>query len=77
MGFKYLDFLKLIVLVLLDSNKIVSKHLLSRHQSSTSSSGSMNLTPDNKIFEFDQLLEAINLSSESQKDAAVCVVKSK
>ncbi|EFN67872.1 Tripartite motif-containing protein 37 [Camponotus floridanus] len=57
--------------VLLDSNKIMSKHLLSRRQSSPSSSTNMNLKNDNsKIFEIDQLLEAIHLSSESQKDTA-------
>ncbi|XP_029665454.1 uncharacterized protein LOC115236876 isoform X1 [Formica exsecta] len=56
--------------VLLDSNKIMSKHLLSRRQSSPSSSTSMNLKNDNsKMSEIDQLLEAIHLSSGSQKDA--------
>lgn len=55
--------------VLLDSNKIMSKHLLSRRQSSPSSSTSMNLINDNKkIFRFDELLEAIQLSPDSQKD---------
>lgn len=47
----------------------MSKHLLSRRQSSPSSSTSMNLLNDNgKIFEFDQLFEAIQLSPGSQKD---------
>ncbi|KAL6429542.1 hypothetical protein ACFW04_007472 [Cataglyphis niger] len=54
--------------VLLDSNKIMSKHLLSRRQSSPNSSTSMNLKNDNKMSEIDQLLEAIHLSSGSQKD---------
>lgn len=56
--------------VLLDSNKIMSKHLLSRRQSSPSSSTSMNLINDNsKIFEFEQLFEGIQLSPSSQKNA--------
>lgn len=64
---------KLFISVLLDSNKIMSKHLLSRRQSSPSSSTNMNLKNDNsKIFEIDQLLEAIHLSSASQKDMAAC-----
>ncbi|XP_011863279.1 PREDICTED: E3 ubiquitin-protein ligase TRIM37-like [Vollenhovia emeryi] len=64
--------------VLLDSNKIMSKHLLSRRQSSPSSSTSMNLINDSsKIFEFDQLLEAIQLSPSSQKDATACGAKSR
>ncbi|KAG5322098.1 TRI37 ligase, partial [Acromyrmex heyeri] len=55
--------------VLLDSNKMMSKHLLSRRQSSPSSSTSMNLINDSsKMFEFDQLFETIQLSSNSQKD---------
>ncbi|XP_012540959.2 uncharacterized protein LOC105839299 [Monomorium pharaonis] len=64
--------------VLLDSNKVMSKHLLSRRQSSPSSSTNMNLINDNsKIFEFDQLFEAIQLSPNSQKDATACGTKSK
>ncbi|KYN29017.1 E3 ubiquitin-protein ligase TRIM37, partial [Trachymyrmex cornetzi] len=60
--------------VLLDSNKIMSKHLLSRRQSSPSSSTSMNLINDsNKMFKFDQLFEAIQLSPDSQKDAIASV----
>lgn len=63
----------LFISVLLDSNKIMSKHLLSRRQSSPNSSTKMNLKNDNsKIFEIDQLLEAIHLSSGSQKDTAAC-----
>ncbi|XP_018394310.1 PREDICTED: uncharacterized protein LOC108773090 [Cyphomyrmex costatus] len=64
--------------VLLDSNKIMSKHLLSRRQSSPSSSTSMNLINDsNKIFKFDQLFESIQLSPDSQKDATTASVTSK
>ncbi|XP_071560509.1 uncharacterized protein [Temnothorax nylanderi] len=64
--------------VLLDSNKIMSKHLLSRRQSSPSSSTNMNLINDNsKIFEFDQLFEAIQLSPDSQKDVTACGAKSR
>lgn len=67
-----------IVSVLLDSNKVMSKHLLSRRQSSPSSSTSMNLINDNsKMFEFDKLFEAIQLSSGSQKDATACGAKSR
>ncbi|KAL0115521.1 hypothetical protein PUN28_010800 [Cardiocondyla obscurior] len=63
--------------VLLDSNKIMSKHLLSRRQSSPSSSTSMNLINDNsKMFEFDQLFENIQLSPDSQKDVT-CGTKSR
>ncbi|XP_029162768.1 uncharacterized protein LOC114934268 [Nylanderia fulva] len=59
--------------VLLDSDKIMSKHLLSRRQSSPSSSTSMNLKNDNnKIFEIDQLLETIHLSSGSSQKDATC-----
>ncbi|RLU25951.1 hypothetical protein DMN91_002114 [Ooceraea biroi] len=62
--------------VLLGNNKIVSKHLLSQHQlSDQSSSISKNLIDDNtKMFEFDQLLQAIQLS-ESHKDAVVSSTK--
>ncbi|XP_011702182.1 PREDICTED: uncharacterized protein LOC105458510 [Wasmannia auropunctata] len=64
--------------VLLDSNKIMSKHLLSRRQSSPSSSTSLNLISDNsKIFEFEQLFEGIQLSPGSQKDATTCGAKSR
>ncbi|XP_011634045.1 uncharacterized protein LOC105425136 [Pogonomyrmex barbatus] len=64
--------------VLLDSNKIISKHLLSRRQSSPSSSTSMNLINDNsKIFEFDQLFETIQLSSGLQKDTSTCGTQSR
>ncbi|XP_018350094.1 PREDICTED: uncharacterized protein LOC108753202 [Trachymyrmex septentrionalis] len=60
--------------VLLNSNKIMSKHLLSRRQSSPSSSTSMNLINDSsKMFKFDQLFEAIQLSPNSQKDAIASV----
>ncbi|EZA49710.1 E3 ubiquitin-protein ligase TRIM37, partial [Ooceraea biroi] len=64
--------------VLLGNNKIVSKHLLSQHQlSDQSSSISKNLIDDNtKMFEFDQLLQAIQLS-ESHKDAVVSSTKLK
>lgn len=55
----------------------MSKHLLSRRQSSPSSS-SMNLINDNsKIFEFDQLFEAIQVSPGSQKDVTACGAKSR
>lgn len=58
--------------VVLDSNKIVSKHLLSRRQSSPSSSTNVNIinNENSKIFEFEQLLETIQLSPISQKDTA-------
>ncbi|XP_033354207.1 E3 ubiquitin-protein ligase TRIM37-like isoform X3 [Bombus vosnesenskii] len=63
--------------VLLDSNKIMSKHLLSRRQSSPSSSANVNIinNGNNKIFEFEQLLETIQLSSMFQKDTASCFNK--
>ncbi|XP_060812021.1 E3 ubiquitin-protein ligase TRIM37-like isoform X1 [Bombus pascuorum] len=63
--------------VLLDSNKIMSKHLLSRRQSSPSSSANVNIinNENNKIFEFEQLLETIQLSSMFQKDTASCFNK--
>ncbi|KAG7209064.1 hypothetical protein KM043_015221 [Ampulex compressa] len=63
--------------VVLDSNKIVSKHLLSRRQSSPSSSTSVNLlnNDNSKIFEFEQLLETIQLSPITQKDTASCFSK--
>ncbi|XP_061928286.1 E3 ubiquitin-protein ligase TRIM37 isoform X2 [Apis cerana] len=58
--------------VVLDSNKIVSKHLLSRRQSSPSSSTNVSIinNENSKIFEFEQLLETIQLSPISQKDTA-------
>lgn len=63
--------------VALDSDKIVSKHLLSRRQSSPSSSANVSLisNENSKIFEFKQLLDFIQLSRMSQKDAASCFSK--
>ena len=63
--------------VVLDSNKIVSKHLLSRRQSSPSSSTNVGIVnnDNSKIFEFEQLLETIQLSPISQKDTASCFNK--
>lgn len=63
--------------VVLDSNKIVSKHLLSRRQSSPSSSTNVSIinNENSKIFEFEQLLETIQLSPISQKDTASCFNK--
>nr|XP_034182065.1 E3 ubiquitin-protein ligase TRIM37-like isoform X3 [Osmia lignaria] len=63
--------------VVLDSNKIVSKHLLSRRQSSPSSSTNVGIVnnENSKIFEFEQLLETIQLSPISQKDTASCFNK--
>ncbi|XP_032687906.1 uncharacterized protein LOC116852037 isoform X2 [Odontomachus brunneus] len=64
--------------VLLDSNKVMSKHLLSRRQSSPCSSASLNLMNDenSKTFELDQLLEAIQILSGTQKDTtSTCNVK--
>lgn len=63
--------------VVLDSNKIVSKHLLSRRQSSPSSSTNISIinNENSKIFEFEQLLETIQLSPISQKDTANCFNK--
>ncbi|XP_076387093.1 uncharacterized protein LOC100879152 isoform X4 [Megachile rotundata] len=63
--------------VVLDSNKIVSKHLLSRRQSSPSSSSNVSIVnnENSKIFEFEQLLETIQLSPISQKDTASCFNK--
>lgn len=63
--------------VVLDSNKIVSKHLLSRRQSSPSLSTNVSIinNENNKIFEFEQLLETIQLSPVSQKDGASCYNK--
>ncbi|XP_017752334.1 PREDICTED: uncharacterized protein LOC108545305 isoform X2 [Eufriesea mexicana] len=67
----------LIVPNVLDSNKIVSKHLLSRRQSSPSSSTNVSIinNENNKIFEFEQLLETFQLSTISQKDTASCFNK--
>lgn len=55
----------------------MSKHLLSRRQSSPSSSANVNIinNENNKIFEFEQLLETIQLSSMFQKDTASCFNK--
>ncbi|XP_012225328.1 serine-rich adhesin for platelets-like isoform X2 [Linepithema humile] len=65
--------LRLDLIVPNDSNKIMSKHLLSRRQSSPSSSTNMNLINDNsKMSEFDKLLESIQLSPVKQKDLATC-----
>lgn len=63
--------------VALDSNKIVSKHLLSRRQSSPSSSTNVSIinNENNKLFEFEQLLETIQLSPIFQKDTASCFNK--
>ncbi|CAK9823289.1 E3 ubiquitin-protein ligase TRIM37 [Anthophora retusa] len=63
--------------VVLDSNKIVSKHLLSRRQSSPSSSTNVSIinNENNKIFDFEQLLETFQLSPISQKDTASCFNK--
>ncbi|EFN83733.1 uncharacterized protein LOC105183913 isoform X1 [Harpegnathos saltator] len=66
--------------VLLDSNKVMSKHLLSRRQSSPCSSASLNLINDenSKTFELDHLLEAIQILSGTQKNAAAtCNIKSR
>ncbi|XP_043512448.1 E3 ubiquitin-protein ligase TRIM37-like isoform X2 [Frieseomelitta varia] len=67
----------LIVPNALDSNKIVSKHLLSRRQSSPSSSTNVSIinNENNKLFEFEQLLETIQLSPIFQKDTASCFNK--
>ncbi|XP_015439600.1 PREDICTED: E3 ubiquitin-protein ligase TRIM37-like [Dufourea novaeangliae] len=63
--------------VVLDSNKIVSKHLLSRRQSSPSSSANVSVigSENSKVFEFEQLLETIQLYPISQKDTASCFNK--
>lgn len=63
--------------VVLDSNKIVSKHLLSRRQSSPSSSANVSVisNENSKVFEFEQLLETIQLYPISQKDTAGCFNK--
>ncbi|CAL7947562.1 unnamed protein product [Xylocopa violacea] len=63
--------------VALESNKIVSKHLLLRRQSSPSSSTNISIISKehNKIFEFEQLLETIQFSPISQKDTASCFNK--
>ncbi|KAK2583315.1 hypothetical protein KPH14_009317 [Odynerus spinipes] len=58
--------------VILDSNKVVSKHLLPRRQSSPASPvnvSSLNCE-SSKMFNFEQLLESIPLSSISQRDGA-------
>ncbi|XP_054008559.1 E3 ubiquitin-protein ligase TRIM37-like isoform X3 [Hylaeus anthracinus] len=67
----------LIVPNVLDSNKIVSKHLLSRRQSSPSSSANVSVisNENSKVFEFEQLLETIQLYPISQKDTASCFNK--
>ncbi|XP_017882456.1 E3 ubiquitin-protein ligase TRIM37-like isoform X2 [Ceratina calcarata] len=70
----------LIVPNVLDSNKIVSKHLLLRRQSSPSSSTNISIiNNENKIFEnnkiFEQLVEAFQLSPMSPKDTANCFTK--
>nr|XP_033326823.1 E3 ubiquitin-protein ligase TRIM37-like isoform X1 [Megalopta genalis] len=67
----------LIVPNVLDSNKIVSKHLLSRRQSSPSSSGNVSVisNENSKVFEFEQLLETIQLYPIPQKDTASCFNK--
>ncbi|XP_043253981.1 E3 ubiquitin-protein ligase TRIM37-like [Colletes gigas] len=63
--------------VVLDSNKIVSKHLLSRRQSSPSSSVNVSVISNgsSKVFEFEQLLETIQLYPISQKDTVGCFNK--
>ncbi|XP_078045247.1 uncharacterized protein LOC144474358 [Augochlora pura] len=63
--------------VALESNKIVSKHLLSRRQSSPSSSGNVSVisNENSKVFEFEQLLETIQLYPIPQKDTANCFNK--
>ncbi|XP_076227984.1 uncharacterized protein LOC116434883 isoform X2 [Nomia melanderi] len=63
--------------VVLDSNKIVSKHLLSRRQSSPLSSANVSVigNENSKVFEFEQLLETIQLYPIPQKDTASCFSK--
>ncbi|KAF7414472.1 hypothetical protein HZH68_002961 [Vespula germanica] len=53
--------------VILDSNKVVSKHLLSRRQSSPGSPASVSSlnNESNKTFNFERLIESIPLSSIS------------
>ncbi|XP_047344875.1 uncharacterized protein LOC124947157 isoform X2 [Vespa velutina] len=53
--------------VILDSNKVVSKHLLSRRQSSPASPASVSSlnSESNKTFNFERLIESIPLSSIS------------
>lgn len=58
--------------VILDSNKVVSKHLLPRRQSSPASPVNVNSVncESNKTFNFEHLLESIPLSSISQRERA-------
>ena len=67
----------LIVPNALDSNKTVSKHLLSRQQSSPSSSANVSVinNENSKTSEFELLLETIRLLPISQKDTASCFNK--
>lgn len=64
-------------LVVLDSNKTTSKHLLSRRQSSPSSSANVSVVSNenSKTSEFELLLEAFRLLPISQKDTASCFNK--
>ncbi|XP_020707775.2 uncharacterized protein LOC105685580 isoform X2 [Athalia rosae] len=60
----------------LASNKILSKHLSSRRQSSPSPAGANAIDQHKtKVSEFEKLLETIQLSPLSQKDTAVCLAK--
>lgn len=69
--------------VLLDSNKITSKHLLSRRRSSPCPSSAASLLAASanddhcQTFEFDRLLRTIRFLSATRQDASVCDVKSR